>query len=183
MKTLVRSIAFLASFAAVAAMAETKAIDTKESHIAWKGTKVTGEHFGKLYYKEGKLDVENGKIKGGEFVVDINTLTVEDLKGEWADKFIGHMKNEDFFEVTKFPTAKLVVKSVEGNKVKGDLTIKGKTNPVEFTYKEDKGVYTGDLEFDRTKFNMVYGSGSVFKGLGDKMIHDKVTLNFKLVTK
>jgi hypothetical protein len=30
---------------------------------------------------------------------------------------------------------------------------------------------------------MVYGSGNFFKDLGDKMIHDEVTLDFTVVTK
>src|SRR5690554_1672497 len=109
MKTLFKSMAILTSFLALAAFADTKVLDTKASHIQWKGTKVTGEHFGKLYYKEGKLEVVDGKIKGGEFVVDINTLTVEDLEGEWAQKFLDHMKSNDFFEIEKYPTAKLVI--------------------------------------------------------------------------
>lgn len=181
MKKFTRNLALLTALVATAAMAETKSIDSKQSFIQWKGTKVTGEHTGKLYYKEGKIETKDGKLVGGNFVVDINTLTVEDLEGEWAKKFIDHMKHEDFFQVGKYPTAKLVIKSVSGNKAKADLTIKGKTNPVEFTFKDEKGSYTGSMEFNRTKFDMVYGSGSFFEGLGDKMIHDKVTLTFKLV--
>ena len=93
------------------------------------------------------------------------------------------MKSEDFFQVEKWPTAKLVIKSVKGEKVKGELTIKDKTNPVEFTAKNEKGFYTGTLKFDRTKFGMIYGSGNFFKNLGDKMIENDVTLDFKVKVK
>lgn len=184
MKKMIKNLALVAAFSSVAAMAGTTSIDTKESFISWKGTKVTGEHIGKIYYKEGKIETaEDGKLVGGEFVVDMNSLTNEDLSGEWQKKFLDHMKSSDFFTIEKFPTSKLVIKSVEGDKAQADLTIKGKTNPVEFTYKEDKGIYTGAMEFNRTKFDMIYGSGSFFEGLGDKLIHDKVTLTFKLVPK
>lgn len=183
MKKMIRNFALMTAFTSMAAMAATTAIDTKESVISWKGTKVTGEHVGKLYYKEGKIETKDGKLIGGEFVVDMNSLTNEDLSGEWKQKFLDHMKSSDFFTVEKFPTSKLVIKSVNGNKAQADLTIKGKTNPVEFTFKEDKGIYTGAMEFNRTKFDMIYGSGSFFEGLGDKLIHDKVTLTFKLVSK
>src|SRR5690606_6621253 len=102
---------------------------------------------------------------------------------EYRDKFLGHMKSADFFDVAKYPTAKLVTTKIDGNSVTANLTIKGKTHPVNFTYSKEKGengAYTGDITFDRTKFDMIYGSGNFFKNLGDKMIHDKVQLNFKV---
>lgn len=158
-------------------------VDLKKSSFKWEGTKVSGKHFGKISLKSGKAEMKDGKLTGGEFVADINSLTVDDLKGEWADKFLAHMKNEDFFTVKKYPTAKLKIKSVKENKVTADLTIKGKTNEVKFDVKQTGKAFAGILTFDRTKFDMKYGSGSFFKGLGDKMIHDKVTVNFNFVVK
>jgi len=116
-------------------------------------------------------------------VIDLSTVKVADLEGEWSDKFLTHIKSDDFFNIEKYPTAKLVIKSVKGNEFTGDLTIKGKTNPVTFTAKQDAKTYQGVLKFNRTKFDMVYGSGSFFKGLGDKMIHDEVNVDFKVVLK
>jgi polyisoprenoid-binding protein YceI len=133
--------------------------------------------------KEAKLQEAEGKLTGGEFVMDLNTVTADDLEGEWKQKLEGHLKNEDFFNVAKYPTAKLVISKITGDKVEGTMTVKDKTNPVSFTFKKDAGKYTGTLKFDRTKFGMVYGSGNFFKDLGDKMIHDEVTLDFTVVTK
>lgn len=159
-------------------------VDLKKSEVKWKGTKVTGEHYGKVALKSAKVELEGENLKNAEFVVDLNSITAEDIQDpEWNKKFITHMKSGDFFEVEKYPTAKLVTKKIEGNKVKADLTIKGKTHPVEFTYKKDGNAYTGDFTFDRTKFDMIYGSGNFFKNLGDKVIHDKVELGFKVVLK
>lgn len=93
------------------------------------------------------------------------------------------MKSEDFFEVKKYPTAKMKIKSVKGNTATGDLTIKGKTNEVTFDMKESKGAYVGTLKFDRTKFDMIYGSNNFFKSLGDKAINDEVIVEYKLVPK
>ena len=160
-----------------------EAIDLKASSLQWKGTKVTGEHFGKLSFKSGEVEMKDGKLAGGKFVVDVNSLTVDDLKGEWATKFIGHMKSKDFFEVEKHPTASMKIKKVADGKITADLTIKGKTNEVTFPFKKDGKAYSGQLKFDRTKFDMVYGSGDFFKNLGDKMIHNDVTLDYKFVVK
>lgn len=158
-------------------------VDVKNSVFQWVGKKVTGQHNGKIFLKSGSIELEKEALKGGSFVIDVNTVTVEDLSGEWKDKFLTHMKSADFFTVDKFPEAKLVIKSVKGDEVSADLTIKGKTNPVSFKYKKDGKAYSGQLVFDRTKFDMVYGSGDFFKGLGDKMIYNDVTVDFKIVTK
>lgn len=158
-------------------------IDTKASEFTWHGSKVSGKHYGKVFLKSGSVDMKDGKLTGGEFVADLKTFTVTDLEGEWATKFLTHMKSDDFFSVEKYPTAKLKIKSVKGNKVTADLTVKDKTNEVTFDVKEKGNAYSGQLEFDRTKFGMIYGSGDFFKNLGDKMIHNQVKIDFKFVVK
>ena len=99
------------------------------------------------------------------------------------DKLIGHLKNDDFFGVDKHPTAKLKVKHGMMGKMDAELTVKGITQPVTFSYKQEGKKYTGTLKFDRTKFGIKYGSGSFFDNLGDKMIHDDVTVDFVVMTK
>jgi polyisoprenoid-binding protein YceI len=107
-------------------------------------------------------------------------FTVDDLSGEWAEKFIGHMKSSDFFKVDKFPTSTLKITSVKGNTVAANLTINGVTNPVKFDYKKNGSAFSGKVKFDRTKFNMNYGSDS---SLGDKFIHSDVELEFSVKSK
>jgi polyisoprenoid-binding protein YceI len=158
-------------------------IDLNKSILDWKGTKVTGEHFGKIKIKSVSLKMDAGKIKSGEIVVDMDSITVEDISGSIANKFVGHMKSGDFFEVSKFPTSKLVINGDNGSELMGSLTIKGKTNKVKVPYNKSGNTYTGTLKFDRTKYDMRYGSGSFFKNLGDKMIHNDVTLKFKITLK
>ena len=62
--------------------------------------------------------------------------------------------------------------------MKGSLTIKGKTQPVEFPYYKKGNTYTGTVNFDRTKFGIIYGSKNFFKNLGDKVIDNNVQLSF-----
>ena len=69
--------------------------------------------------------------------------------------------------------------------MKGNLTIKGKTNPVSFNATVS---YPGDTMFlksekfkiDRTKWDVNYGSKSVFDNLGDKFISDDMELQIEL---
>ncbi len=157
------------------------AVDLTKSEFTWTGKKVAGPHYGKVPLKSATLVEEKGMIKSGEFVIEIGKMSVEDIQGEWADKLKAHLISPDFFNVEKFPTATLKVKSVKGSTVTADLTIKGKTNTVTFDAVKKDGAYTGKLEFDRTKFDMVYNSGNFFKDLGDKVIEDKVTVDFKVV--
>lgn len=65
--------------------------------------------------------------------------------------------------------------------VSGDLTIKGKTNPVTFDVKDKKGMYHAVITVDRSLYDVRYGSGKFFDNLGDKTIYDDFTLEVKLV--
>lgn len=164
------------------------ALDTEKSSLKWIGEKVSGEHWGNIKFKSGALDMKEGKLVGGNFVVDMKTISVGDLEGEWADKLKGHLENDDFFSVNKFETSTLKFKKVKEVKpnfyeVTADLTIKGKTSEVKFNAKLKNESFTGTLTFDRTKYDIKYGSGSFFKGLGDKMIYDDVKLDFAVATK
>lgn len=46
---------------------------------------------------------------------------------------------------------------------------------------EDKAVASASITIDRSEFDIRYGSGSFFDGLGDKMIYDDFTLDVTLV--
>ncbi len=166
--------------------------DGKATSIKWLGKKVSGEHYGKVALKSGSFTVKNGLITAGAFEVDMKTITCEDLTDpDYNGKLIGHLKSDDFFAVEKFNTASFkLTKAVKGAKdgefnVTGDLVIKGKSVPVTFpvTIKDQGGKLSvvGDLTFDRTKYDIRYGSGSFFENLGDKMIYDDVTLSLNIV--
>lgn len=163
------------------ANAKDLSVNLKESEISWIGRKVTGEHQGKILLKEVQ---SYGTLKDpkGTFIVDMNSISVQELEGEWKEKFLSHIKSADFFEVEKYPTAKLVIKKVQNQVASGTLTIKDKTQEVSFPVKTEGKVFRGTLKFDRTKFNMIYGSGNFFKNLGDKAINNEVELKFKIVT-
>ena len=168
-------------------------VDADKSKVEWKGEKVTGEHVGTINAKSGNLDVKNGKLVGGSFVMDMTSIVVSDLDGEYKGKLEGHLKSDDFFGVSNFPEAVLTIKKAKESSKAGtyaitaDLTIKGITNPIEFnaTLIENNGglVANSNIIIDRTKYDIKYGSGSFFDDLGDKTIYDEFTLTVNLVTK
>lgn len=172
--------------------AKTYTADVKASQLKWLGKKVTGQHEGTLLLKSGTVVVDNHEIKNAEFVIDMGSIKNSDIDdNKMNKKLVGHLKSEDFFDVAKYPTATLKVtqaKKVSENnyKVKGDLTIKGETHEVSFPVKVDTSKEThavGTIEIDRTQWNIRYGSGKFFKGLGDKMIKDKFEVSFDVVLK
>ena len=158
-----------------------KEVKIEQSKVIWKGYKVTGSHEGTIAIQSGTLKFEADELVGGDFVIDMTSITNADLQGENKDKLEGHLKSDDFFGVEKFPTATLVFKNVEAvgknsYKVTGDLTIKGKTNEITF----DMSVYgskaNATLKIDRSKYDVKYGSSSFFDNLKDKVIYDEFDL-------
>lgn len=186
MKNTIKSIALvIAVVTSVNTFGQKKEIKASESTINWTGKKVTGSHQGTLSFSDGYLVFDGDKITGGEFTVDMTSLKVTDLEaGKGKEKLEGHLNSDDFFGVKNHPTAKLVVKKAKKNgnsyKVAGDLTIKGKTNPIQFDLKVDNATATTNLEVDRTKYDIKYGSGSFFDNLGDKAIYDDFELDIVL---
>ncbi len=184
------------TFAAQARPQETTEVyrvDTKESSVEWTGKKVTGEHTGHIHLKSGQLEMQGNKPTGGTFVIDMPSLSNTDLEDkEMNQKLVGHLKSDDFFGVDKHPTSTLVIKDVVakgGNEylLKGDITIKGITEPIEFpaTIQVNGKEVTakGNITIDRAKHDVRYGSGSFFDNLGDKMIYDEFDLAVDLVMK
>lgn len=188
-------IAALALFIAAQAQAEVYKIDTSASKVTWKGTKKVGSfHEGGIALQNGEVTMEKGQMKSGNFTFDMKTITNTDLTdADYNKKLVGHLSSEDFFNVAKFPTSTFKIKSVTAKSkdeviVKGELTMIGKTNPIEFPAKVtmNKDTVTGDavVKVDRTKWGLKYGSGNFFKELaGDKIINDEFELNLKLVAK
>jgi polyisoprenoid-binding protein YceI len=162
---------------------EKKEIKTDKSTVTWKGYKVTGSHYGTVDIESGFLTFTDGKLTGGEFVVDMTTIVSDDLTGEYKGKLEGHLKSDDFFGIEKHPTAKMVFTKVTSTgknsyQVTGDLTIKDKTAPVTFDFSVYGNKANANVKIDRTTYDIRYGSPSFFDDLKDKAIYDE----FDLVT-
>ena len=171
-------------------------VNTEASVINWRGFKPTGSsHNGTLKISSGVVSVENGQLTGGNFVVDMNTLDNDDLKGsDGYEKLLGHLKSPDFFSVDEYPEAKLEITSVEEaagengttHNISGNLTIKDVTKNITFpaTVNVTESGVDASAAFvvDRSEFNVKFGSKDFFPDLvGDKVISDDLELTVKLI--
>ncbi len=191
MKLITTLVLGLSTLFAAAEFVAPATVSKTESQVRWEASKVTGTHWGYVPLKNATLDYSGGKIKGGSFDMDMVNLTVEDLTdAKSKGSLTGHLKSDDFFSVEKFNTSSFKIteaKSSNGTDytITGNLTIKGITQKVSFPAKVSvagkKVTATGQIKFDRTKFEIKYRSGSYFEDLADKMIYDEVKLDVKLV--
>ena len=164
-------------------------VNIDESSVKWTGVQLSGKsHYGTLSFKSADLSFSDERLIGGNFVVDMTSLKVDDLTGRGKKSLEGHLKADDFFSVNDFNFSKLelnAVNMVSENEysAEGDLTIKGYTHKAKVSfYKEDDSKnLKAKLVFDRSKYNVRYGSGSFFENLGDKLILDDIELEVTLV--
>ncbi len=181
---------FIFSFTLVKTKSYT--VDPAKSQVTWLAKKVTGQHDGSVMIKNGELQVSNGKLSGGMFTIDMSTIKVLDIEDKATNqKLTGHLNSDDFFAVTKYPEATFKItnamekKSDAGNyEISGDLSIKGKTENITFpaTISMEGNTVNAKatLTFDRSKFDVRYGSNSFFDNLGDKAIYDDVAMSIDL---
>ena len=167
--------------------AQSLTANLEQSNIRWYGEELTGKtHFGNLSFKDAHIEVQDGIITSGSFVVNMTSLSVEDLSGGGKVRLEGHLKSDDFFSVEKHPKATLKInqKAKVENGVQtlsGELTIKGIKHPVEFTMNlGDNKTALAELTFDRSKYNVRFRSGSFFENLGDKLILDDIRMKVSL---
>lgn len=170
----------------------TLSVVATDSKVMWTGTKVVGFHQGIVKIKEGKVMVKDNKLTGGHFVIDMTTITCSDIpESDPVPKrrLENHLKDADFFNVAKFPTARFEITEVRTHPdnparylVLGDLTIKETTKrwKVEVTpttQTDNLFICQADLRFDRQLFGVSY------KGLKDELVHDEVRLNIIIKAK
>ena len=168
-------------------------IETSESIIAWTDRKVTGFHNGTIAIKSGTLAVNDDKITGGKFIIDIMSIRDLDISDPATyAKFSAHLAAADFFSSDKFPAAIFEIISVTINAeneyaILGNLTIKEITNPVSFnvTAFVEWGIIkaAGKITIDRTKYNMIFRSPNFFKNLGDTLIYNDFDLDVSILAK
>ena len=172
-------------------MAHEYIVDTANSVIKWEGSKPTGTHHGTIELSSGSFSVHQGNVEAGKFVIDMSTITDLDLEGEKKASLEAHLKGTaegqegDFFDIQKYPTATFELTGTEGNMIKGNLTIKEKTNAIEFPASviiegNRLSLKSETIELDRTKWGVNYGSKSIFPNLGDQFINDTIKITVSL---
>jgi len=176
----------------------TYAVSVEETVVNWEGRKpllVDYKEAGTLKVSEGSVEVAEDGAVSGSFSFDMESIDTPTTMGNKPPAMlIGHLKSEDFFNVEEFPTAEFEIREVaraedvetsHAYTVTGDLTIKGITNEITFPaliYMEDGAlVAEASTQFDRTLWDIRYGSNNFFDNVGNNLIDDLITIAFKLV--
>jgi len=146
----------------------TYTVTAGDSKIDWIGSKKAGYHPGYFPVKSGQVFIDNGKLTGGKFVIDIAGVKVTDGAGE---KLEGHLKAPDFFDVAKFPEATFEITGVNYSgataaEITGTLNLKGANVPVKFPAyirnADEKGFFAeGFFSVDKNVLGLTYGKGMV----------------------
>ena len=174
-------------FTTLSINAQEKLLNIESSVIRWYGEEITGkQHYGDLKFSSGNIQINNKIVSSGNFIVNMNSLTVEDLSGGGKKRLEGHLRSSAFFGVSDHPQASLNIYSmvdVDGDSqiLNGELTIKGITHQINFSIKlNSENNATAMLVFDRSKYDVRFRSGSFFDELGDKLILDDIKLEVAL---
>jgi len=171
---------------AAAGEGTTLAVDTEASEVVWTGRKVSGQHHGTVDIKSGSLTVNDGQITGGNFVIDLTTITDQDLEGEYKGKLEGHLKSADFFDVENHPEATFEITGVEQGaegglvKVSGNLTLRGISKNITFDANVQEATdtsvkATADFNIAREDWGITYS------GKADDLISKEINLKVTLV--
>ncbi len=138
-------------------------------------------------------------VAGGEFTLDMESIANTDLADTALNRMlIAHLKSDDFFETAAYPTATFHLRHVTLNPhahpgninadIDGALTLKGVTEDLAFPAIIESlpgGVLSAEAHFDidRTRWNVIYGSGKFYEALGKHLVHDQISLSLRMVTR
>ncbi|MCW1925294.1 YceI family protein [Luteolibacter arcticus] len=172
-------------------------IDLGESRIQWIGRNLLNHHRGRIALKSGELIIAHGRLTGGSFVIDMTNINCDDLAGDALhDVLIHHLCDHDFFDTELYPEARFEITHAEPVEdatpgapnlhVSGTLTLKDVTAPLDFLASagitpEGKPAAQATLAFDRTLWNVLYGSGKWFHHLGGHLVNDLIELQLRII--
>lgn len=164
---------------------QTLNVESK-SQVSWQGKAAFSSYspIGTLDVTNAKLTQRNDSLVAMSVLIDMTSLTQENKQLE------GHLKEEDFFHVKKFPQAtftmtnQISLNDPEGV-IEGIMTIKGQSKteqiPVRLEKSEEGIRIEFDHKMDRTQYGINYNSPSFFKRLKENAIADNFNLRANLL--
>jgi polyisoprenoid-binding protein YceI len=173
------------------------ALNAETSVAEWKGHTPNYYHEGSFSVASKDLEVVNGKVKRGTFIIPIISIKNFNLPDEVKPILLDHLKSADFFNMVLYPEATFTIKKVKdisnpakgavagaNTHVTGDFTMVGHTREISFPAKiEFSGsdlTVVAAFQIDRTRWGMNYAADPA---LGDHQILPQVDLHLKLAGK
>ncbi|SRR5579862_1561526 len=176
---------------------KTYRLNAEESLIEWTGRNIGGKHTGALKLTSGEITIEAGKAVNGRFVIDMKSITNNDLADQTlAALLVRHLMSDDFFDVTNYPEGELTIASMDpipdaspgrpNHHLRGKLKLTGIERDIEFPVlvgmrADGALVAQAAFEIDRTQWKILYGSGRFFENLGMHLVNDLVGVQLKIV--
>ncbi len=175
----------------------TYAVDTQESVIRWTGRNLFNHHSGTVRLAGGEIVVRDSQLVSARFTIAMTTIACEDLADSALNAMLlAHLRTADFFDTAQHPTAEFAATAAEPIRpwtdgtpnflLRGTFTLRGITHPLEFPVliaARDEGrrlTGQGVLTLDRTAYGSHYGSGKLFRFLGQHVVNDHVHLHVKI---
>jgi rhodanese-related sulfurtransferase len=174
-------------------------VDEEKSVVEWTGRNINNRHHGRIALSEGEVVLENGHPVSGRFVLDLRTITNQDIPdATWRDMLLRHLKSDDFFDVEQYPTALFELRGsaaissctpgTPNMEIAGSLTVKETSRPFSFpaivAVQEDGSLKAqATVHFDRTLWDVCYGSGKMYERLGMHLVNDLVSVELFIVAR
>jgi rhodanese-related sulfurtransferase len=172
-------------------------VDTATSIIQWVGRNPNTHHTGSLRLSEGVMDAQEEGVRG-RFVIDLASIENTSLAGDPKQPvLIAHLLSDDFFWAKRFPTATFHLErldpiaeshlTIPNYTLSGALEMMGVRAPLQFpatltTLPDRRLAAEAHFDFDRTRWNIVYGSSRFFDHLGMHVVFDLISVQLKLVS-
>lgn len=135
----------------------TYTLDQSASSLEWTGRKNEGDdkHVGTIKVTSGSVETEDGVLKSGSFTVDMTSIsTTDEMPVEVQEKLNGHLKNADFFDTEKYPTAEVTTGELKDGKLPTTIKLMGmefkQDVPVTTKVEDSKVTISGTFDFDFT---------------------------------
>jgi polyisoprenoid-binding protein YceI len=163
------------------------AFSSADSKVGFVGSKVTGSHTGGFNAFKGFIEPTPDGKDAAKIAVEI------DMNSTFTDneKLTAHLKNQDFFDVPKFPKALFVTTDIkpatDAEKAKykeathsltGNLTLHGVTKSITFPakveVKDGKASLASEFALNRKDF------GITMSGMANDLIRDEVVIKLAI---
>jgi len=182
---------------------QTYTVEADKSTLKWTGYHKGGlnPRFG-IIKSEGTISAEKGAVTGGSFVMDMKSILTDAASvdaassgGKTSADLDLHLKNADFFDIEKYPTAKFEITNVKSFDsatdksaiadanyvISGNLTIKDKTVNVTFPAKtvvsDTEITLASKFTINRQDWGLVYGTEGDAK---DWMISQEIDIELNI---
>ena len=104
---------------------------TEGSTVEFIGAKVTTDHKGGFKTVKGGATLgEDGSISSVNLQIDMTSVYADEFP--YYEKFVEHLKDEDFFHIEKYPTASFKSTKIEGNSITGIFDMRGVQKEITF---------------------------------------------------